>query len=420
MSQMKNVTLKSINISGNRCEYVFEYPDEMSRYIADGSQTLFVELPAQYNLKDVPEALLAVPFVGGMMCVTMLLGYGIKVPELDKTFFESVPHIKNAFHKMFPYAKFCFDVDVEKIVDCCYETQNVPSVFFSGGLDATSALIEHIEENPLMINIYGGDLLLTDTDSHVALDQYFRRLTGQIGNEYAFVKSNCRRFFNERKIEIDYLDNILKPEENHGWWASIAHILSMSSVIAPIEYLTKTAINYIGSGYSSKSKGFDANNINMVNAIKFASCRFSLVDDSLERDDKVTKVIKYCTANKLNVEIKVCWFAKASENCSHCEKCYRTILEILSNHANPNDYGFRMDAQGYKEMHKFAKYNMVNTAFWGASQKAFLADKDYWAKKKEISWILDFDFNNPRRLALYGLYRKVRGFAGRVKRKIIG
>ena len=180
---MKYVTLKNMNISGNRCEYIFEYPDEMSHYIADPSQTLFIELPTQYNLRDVPEALLVVPFVGSMMCVTMLLGYGIKVPELDKTFYESVPKIKNAFHKMFPYAEFCFEINAEKLTDCSYEIQKVPSVFFSGGLDATSALIEHIDEKPLMINIYGGDLLLTDTDSHIALEKYFKKLANQIGNE---------------------------------------------------------------------------------------------------------------------------------------------------------------------------------------------------------------------------------------------
>ena len=417
---MEYIVLKEIKVSDNRCEYIFKCPEAMSHYIADSSQTLFVEVPTQYNLKEVPEALLAVPFVGSVMCVSMLLGYGIKVPELDKTFYECIPDIKNAFKKMFPYAVFCFECNAEKLIDCSYETHSIPSVFFSGGLDATSALIEHVEEKPLMINIYGGDLLLTDTDSHIALEKYFKKLSGQIGNDYVFVKSNCRRFFDERKIEIDCLNKILKPEENHGWWASIAHILSMSSVIAPIEYLTKTGNNYVGSSYSINSTGFDANNVDMVNSIRFASCKFSSVDDLLERDDKVTKVVKYCTANKLNVEIKVCWFAKSSENCSHCEKCYRTILEILSNHVDPNDYGFKIDARGYKEMRTFAKYHMVNTAFWGASQKAFLSDREYWAKRKEISWILDIDFNNPRRLALYGTYRKIRGLLGRVKRKIVG
>lgn len=413
---MEYITLKEIKILDSRCEYIFEYPEEFSRYIADSTQTLYVELPQRYNLKDVPKALLTVPFVGSVMCVSMLLGYGIKVPELDKTFNESIPNIKSAFHKMFPYAEFCFDVIAERITDCCYETQNKPSVFFSGGLDATSALIEHVNEKPLMINIYGGDLLLTDTESHNALEEYFKKLAKQIGNEYAFVKSNCRRFFNERLLEIDYLNKILKPEENHGWWASIAHILSMSSVIAPIEYLTKTGNNYVGSTYSINSIGFDANNVDVVDAIKFASCKLSSVDDLLERDDKVTKVVKFCNENKLKVEIKVCWHAKASENCAQCEKCYRTILEILSNHADPNDYGFKIDSSGYKKMHRFAKYHEVNIAFWGASQKAFLSDKSYWKKNKDMSWFLDVDLNNPWRLALYRTYRRIRGALGRVKK----
>lgn len=414
---MEYIVLKEIKVSTNRCEYIFEYPDAMAYYIADTSQTLFVEVPAQYDLKDVPEALLTVPFVASVMCVSMLLGYGIKVPELDKTFYESIPNIRETFKKMFPYAEFCFEFETKRLVDCCYSPQNKTSVFFTGGLDATSALVEHLDEKPLMVNIYGGDLLLTDDDSHAALETYLKKISSQIGNEYVFIKSNCRRFFDERKIEKDCLNKVLKPEENHGWWASIAHIVDMTSVMAPVAYLKKIKKNYIGSSYSI-GNARDANNPSMVYSIKYASMSFDVVDNNVGRSQKVEKIVQL--GQKVEFELKVCWYAVSGKNCSRCEKCYRTILNILSKHRNPNDYGFCIDSLGYKRLKNFVYRNRLDPVIWGDIIQEFKKERSVWEKNKEMSWILDFDLNNPQRLALYGTYRKVRGLLGRVKRKIVG
>lgn len=416
---MEYIILKEVVLKGNRCEYVCEFPNSLSKYLVDVNQNLFIELPAQYEANSVPKGILTIPFVGSFLCVSMMFNVGIKVPVLDKTFFESLSSVKDAYKKMYPYAEFCFDVLPDKIVDCTYDVQQTPSIFFTGGLDATSALIDRIAEKPLLVNIWGGDLLLNDVDAHRELSHYFDRLTKQIGNQYVFVKSNCRRYFNEIELE-NRLAQLIKPEHNHGWWASIAHILSMTTVIAPIEYLTRTGLHYIGSGYASNSIGFDANNLDMVKSIRYASCRFYLVDDNLDRNDKAKKIIDYCSKANLKVELKVCWYSTASHNCSHCEKCYRTMLNILSHHGDPNDYGFVIDSKGYKRMHRFAKYHEVNKAFWEENKKEFEADADYWRKNKDMSWILDIEFNNPKRLAIYKVYSKARIFLGSIKRRIIG
>ena len=59
-------------------------------------------------------------------------------------------------------------------------------------------------------------------------------------------------------------------------------------------------------------------------------------------------------------------------------------------------------------------------AFWEENKKEFEADADYWRKNKDMSWILDIEFNNPKRLAIYKVYSKARIFLGSIKRRIIG
>jgi hypothetical protein len=361
---------------------------------------------------SIPEGLLAVPFVGSMLSVTMLLGIGIKVPVLDSTFYNCLPNVEKAFKKMFPYANLNFDIVANEISDCSYETDSTPSLFFTGGLDATSALIDLIKKKPLLINIWGGDLLLSDIEANKALKFYFKQLTNQVGNDYIFMKSNCRWYFDQNKLE-SLLSGIIHPEHNHGWWASIAHILSMTSTIAPIAYLYKIKTNYLGSSYSVHSIGFDANNLDMVNAIKFGSCAFELIDENIDRSEKAKKIVKYCETNKLHVELKVCWFSHASENCSHCEKCYRTIAEIVANHADPNNYGFAITEDGYKSMRKYLKYHYVNEAFWEDNRRTFQEEAEYWKDDKRMSWILNMKFNDSRRIYLYNKYCKIRNFVKR-------
>ena len=400
---MNYVKLNKIIVAGNKCEYDFSYSKEFAKFIADENQKIFFEFPEGVDICQIPESILAIPFVGSVLCATMLLNMGIDVPVLDKNFFESIPNIKDAFKQLFPYCDLCFEIRAEKIVDCEMKSVHEKSVFFTGGLDATSALVEHISEKPLMINIWGGDFALDDVDSHCALEKYLQKVSNQIGNEYCFVKSNCRWFFNEKELSLR-LSNLLRPEDDHGWWASIAHILSMTSTSAPILYLKKIDVNYIGSSYSSKTVTKDANNRAMVEAIKCGVSCFCIVDDLLHRHEKVKKIRNFCLRNNFKFELKVCWYRTAAKNCSHCEKCYRTILDLLSCHADPNDYGFEINHLGYLEIKKFLSRNLVAEAFWVEEiQNAFKKEKNFWKNNADVNWILNFKINGPsvkRRLYL--------------------
>ena len=67
------------------------------------------------------------------------------------------------------------------------------------------------------------------------LEEYFNKISNEMNLQYVFIKSNCREIFNESKV-TKMLATKLPPWHNHGWWASIAHILSMSTIVAPLAY----------------------------------------------------------------------------------------------------------------------------------------------------------------------------------------
>lgn len=364
---------------------------------------LYVEYPSSCDLSEVPDAILTIPFVTCFLSVSMLFNVGIRVKELDKTFVNSIPAIKKAYKRMFPYLRLNFDVVSDAVVDCTYVSGSKKSLFFTGGMDATSALINVVDEHPLLINIWGGDIGIADAASHKGLERYIDKTCRSLHLDYAFIKSNCREMFNEPKVTKACALKIL-PWHNHGWWASIAHILSMSGLIAPMMYVNKIGTHCIASSYSAKDKTFDANNDTLLGSIKFGSCRIVGVDSCMERNDKAKRIVDYCNATNATFELKVCWYRRASKNCSHCEKCYRTILEIYANHGDPNDFGFTVTPQTYLDIRDFLRKNYVNKGYWKPIQERFRQECDYWKTVPEIAWILDFRFNQAQAIKNKAIY----------------
>lgn len=407
------VVLKKWSINKNRIDYYFDYPHSLGKYFRDRKgTTFFVEYPEPCDLKNIPISVLMIPFVANMLTMSMLLKIPIEVPELDKCFYDSLDKIKKAYTKMFPYIDFYFDVYAHKVVQNNTPSSNLnSSLFFTGGLDATSALVEmlkilsldNLERQTLtLINIWGGDTSPNDVQTHQNLVNYMKDLKDRYGVQYAFIRSNCREMYNEQLISR-FTAIKIRPWDNHGWWASIAHILSMASLIAPLTHAFEINKHYIASSYESSNKVFDANNTDMINAIRFTSCRLFSVDDNLDRTQKAKKIVEFCKSQNTSFELKVCWYNNHGKNCSKCEKCYRTILDILVNYGNPNLFGFIANNNTYREMKKYLENTYINKGYWKPIQNKLREDISYWEQQPELSWLLNIRFNRFHTIIKKGL-----------------
>lgn len=403
MIHQNSIVLQDIKIEKEngwrKIRYDYTAPDLFKKYIK-GENYLFLEFPVG-DTEEIPKAVLMIPFVGVMSTAAMLFGLEIQVPELDRVFFESLKNIEHVFNSIYHTDKIKINVSANSLVDCSYMPKGVKSLFFTGGVDATSALVSTISKKPILLNIWGGDLRLTDDASHKELDSYLYKLTSATGLHYNFIKTNAREMFDENALGEVCL-RILERKYVHDWWSSIAHILSMVSSIAPFVYVKKIQTHYIGSSYKTSSETFDSNNVELVDVIKYCSCTFSMIDENLERSEKVKKIIQFRREFKVQkgkdipLELKVCWNRSAGKNCCSCEKCYRTIMNIVVNHGNPNDYGFKVDKSLMLNMKKYLLTHKVNSAFWEPIQKEFYNDKEFWAKQEDVSWILHIKFNSIR------------------------
>ena len=234
---------------------------------------------------------------------------------------------------------------------------------------------------------------MTDSDSHAELDTYLHNLTSHLGLDYCFIKTNARETFNENALG-HLCESLLGHRNNHGWWASIAHILSMSTTIAPWLWLKGITTHYIGSSYDPSTKIFDSNNTNLIDALQYDFCHFSSVDAQMNRNEKAAKIITYRKMTNAPLQLKVCWQRTAGINCSQCEKCYRTILNLISNRDDPNLYGFVVNRNTIQNMKQFVATNIVNSAFWYPIQQRMKSQRSFW-ENTEMAWFLDMQLNSP-------------------------
>ena len=403
--QLKHIYITSTDM-GSRIDYEYSEPDLLKKYIKkdylNRDEGLYVEIPG--DASGIPEAILSIPFIGMMLTASMLLDLDIHVPVVERTFYDCLQSVRHVYKEMFPASHFNFNVTADSIQEINYES-HMKATFFTGGVDATSALIENINLKPILLNIWGGDVRLTDPSSHQELETYFKQLSEALNLDYAFVKTDGREMWLEMDLDL-LLPYHMDSKRNHDWWASIAHILSMTTTIAPFAYLQGIETCYIGSSYVDGTNIFDSNNEKLISAIRFGSTHFEGVDGQIDRLGKTKKIIDFHNSTGTNFQLKDCWNRVAGENCSNCEKCYRTIMGIVANGGKPNDFGFTVNNETFQRIKKMLKNSKVNEAFWIPIVDSFKANKSQWKDNPNLSWILHTKVNSPAVLAKKAL-RKI-------------
>lgn len=95
----------------------------------------------------------------------MLYRTPIKVLDVDKEYFETVKKLDTVFRKMYPKGNLSLVLEANRVSTAKNNRRIRTSVFFTGGVDATSALVETVNKAPLLINIAGGRYCIIRSNS---------------------------------------------------------------------------------------------------------------------------------------------------------------------------------------------------------------------------------------------------------------
>ena len=145
------------------------------------------------------------------------------------------------------------------------------------------------------------------------------------------------------------------------------------------------------------------------NEFKVASCSAYHNGYELDRTDKVRNIVNFSKENNIKIPIKVCFATHDGNNCCVCDKCSRTILSIISENADPNEYGFEVNDDTFVNIKNHIKdfengiyergwsYSGFKVFDWICIQENFNKNRSQWEDNEDINWILDYDFTKLKK-----------------------
>lgn len=414
MKENNIINIKSPNIYKNRIDYEYEIIGEWKKAFKIENK-FFVEYT--YDISDVPEGIAIIPFVCNILPIAWLYDAEININCCDEDFYNCIDQFKKGYIEMYPMLEFKGKINVKTIQRNVIEKPNGVLSFFSGGVDAFNTLLNHIDEKPTMLTVWGADIKISDEEGWNNVLTHIKQTAEEFSTNYIIIKSNLRECFDDCTLTEKI------KESKESWWHGFQHGIGIISSAAPIAYAMKKLKIYFASSFTAEDKGkyTCASDPTIDNYLKIAN--IDVIHDGYEytRQDKVYNILKYCKQNNKKIKLRVCWQENKGKNCCECEKCWRTILEIIAENGNPYEFGLNYNNKQLKTYKKLY-YNSNNVPyymkqFYIKAQEKMRKDVKYDNLPKELKWFYNVDIN--RLFGPHPIYKLIRRIKNKIKRTFV-
>lgn len=349
---MKKIEIVKTYVEGNTIRYQVREEKGLG-LLQQEVVDLFIRYHGEdhYDLSKCPQSILQLPISLYLLPVTYFYNVELIIPEMDKTLFDQLPVIYEAYSKIYgPFnAEWRGKVTVGKIVknapmlDAKYDKV----VFFSGGVDACHAGINNSGKRSLLVSI--PDIETQAKNEGPLREEKFsliKSFSKVVDSDWLLISNN----FNAQSTKYHEIDTYLRkslglnsPAFNFDGWGGIRYIANMCSV-APIAYLSGIKELVMGSSFEQLEDQFllnlDGAHPDITDSIGFVDIRFTEQEGLLvRRSKKVSNIIDWCKKHNVKTKLWAC-FRDGYTQCGYCGKCVRTQLNILCDGENPKDWGF--------------------------------------------------------------------------------
>lgn len=416
---MDGVVLRQVNVNKNYVEYKFEARGKLKSYFT--TDTMFIE----YNtdISQIPVSILTIPFVASILPLMWLTDTVLWVEEIDRTFYDATYRIKEAYQNLYNYYPLKGNFISARYVENTYDIKRESLILFSGGMDAHTTYIRHIDTDPILCNIQGWYKSLDDTDK--AADADFRDISkfAEIeGRQFEFVKSNFAVIVNAK-----WFDKHITKKLGDTWWHGFNHSMGFISIAIPLAYKFGVHNVYIASSVPMGEYVHCASYVSTDGEFKFAQYGGCVHDGSeLTRQDKAHVIVEHVKKLDRDYPIRVCSFN--DKNCCSCDKCMRSVLGITAEGGDVRKFGFDIEETLKDFYEKEMETNMVlhrvegeGSLHWPAIRQRMKDNYDLLndEQKEFVDWFMTYDFMGKRKKAIWE-YRFKNFFkiiANRIKNK---
>lgn len=180
----------------NKLIFHYEISGEWKKFF--GEENFFVEY--DQDIKDVPDSIKIIPFLCNVLPIAWISQAEIQVQSIDLQFEQCTKELITMYQKMYPSLTMDFNLIAKQKEENTSHEPAKSAMLFSGGVDSFSTLMEHVEETPELITVWGSDVLLTDKIGWENVSKHI----GLVGEQYGLgvnkVKTNFRTFIHQQEL----------------------------------------------------------------------------------------------------------------------------------------------------------------------------------------------------------------------------
>ena len=415
---MNKIVLDSITVENQLVKYQFHTNKALASYFK--TQTMFLQY--EEDMTDVPVSILTIPFVNVMAGLSWLSDAMLFVDEIDKTYYEAFKKIKVAYSELHRTQFKGVFVPSLIVENHFHKLKNESLLLFGGGVDCHTSFLRNRNTVSNIVNIYGW---LNNVDERNKVDESDSTSTKEyatkMGVAAQHVRSNFASLFDLSVVDKDLCNPIIKT----SYWYGLLHPMAFLAITAPLAWKYQIPTLVIASSFTKdRANVHCASFITTDSEFRFAEQGHTLHDGfEMNRQDKVKYLADYQRSTNKPYKLQSCSFN--DHNCCTCEKCFRTMVELIAEDANPRDFGFNNMKGSLKEHWS----NIVDrdVALWGIAKESYYYG--YSAKRMRenysmfsgerkdfVDWFLNFDFAKAKREGLKKYYKK--NFFKILKRKL--
>ena len=417
---MEKLTITSININKNLLEINFIPSKNIQKYFKNENY-FFIE----YNcdISKTPKSIAVIPFIANILPMSWFTNTEIVVDELDEDFYNSIPKFQNGYKEMTPMLSYKGKITAKKLIKNKYKQDSKTSLlFFSCGIDSYYSYTKHYDENLELFSIWGSDIFLDQ-------EQGWNILKNLIENN--FKKENRNIILNTAKtnfrdfINYEPLAELVK-DSGDEYWHGFQHSIGIICLSAPLVFTKEIKTIYFASTRTKDTLNTTcASRPSIDEFVKIAET--SVIHDGFEanRLQKVLGVTAFYK-KKEKPHIHICWEKQTGLNCGICNKCTRTILELLCAKESPNKYGIPYDSNLISNLKKRlinSTFTLKNLDYYKEMQN-YINSNPKLKKNKNINWILDINTETgkylpkpPKLTFFFRAKRKIKHIAKKILRR---
>lgn len=398
---MDGVLLKQVNVEKNYVEYKFEVRGKLKKYFT--TDTMYIKYST--DVSDIPISILNIPFVSTVLPLMWLTDTVLWVKEIDKTFYDATYRLKEAYQNLYNYYQLKGNFISANYKNNSYEVKRESLLLFSGGMDAHTTYIRHIDTNPILCNIQGWYKSLSDTNRAAEADfkdiSEFAKIEKR---QYEYVKSNFALL-----IDAKYFDKHITKRLGDTWWHGFNHSMSFISIAIPLAFKFGVHNVYIASSVPMGEYVHCASYVSTDSEFKFAQFGGCIHDGSeLTRQDKAHIIVEHVKKLDRNYPIRVCSFN--DKNCCACDKCMRSVLGITAEGGDVRKFGFNIKGSLKEFYENEIETNMIQhrvegegSLHWPAIRERMKENYDSFntEQKEFVDWFMNYDFLKKRKKAIW-------------------